>query len=104
MEMCIGLRMDGWMGAHGVYRSREKGVKELGWQQRRGRVRQRRGESFLQPATRDITVFLLRGFSLVRKNSFVCVCVRVCVRPAKPQHVSTAGTALRSPVLSCTPP
>lgn len=77
------------MGAHGVYCSRDKWLKELGRQQSRVRVRQR--ESFLQPATRDITVFLLRGFSLVRKNRFVCV--RVYAHPTKPQHVSTAGNA-----------
>lgn len=60
------------------YCSSHRGVKELGRQQKGARVRQRRRESFLQPATRDITVFLLRGFSLVRKNSFVCVCVCLC--------------------------
>lgn len=45
-------------------------------------MRHRRRESFLQPATRDITVFLLRGFSLVRKKGFVClsVCVSVCAK------------------------
>lgn len=41
------------------------------------RVRQRWGKSFLQCATRDITVFfLLRGVSLITKNSIVCLSVQ----------------------------
>lgn len=70
------------MRERGIYCSKEKRVKKLESQQRRERVRHRRRESFLQPATRDITVFLLRGFSLVRKKGFVClsVCVSVCAK------------------------
>lgn len=37
------------------------------------RVRQRRGESFLQLVARDITVFELRQVSLF---SFMCLCVQ----------------------------
>lgn len=70
------------MRERGIYCSKEKRVKKLESQQRRERVRHRRRESFLQPATRDITVFLLRGFSLVKKKGFVClsVCVSVCAK------------------------
>lgn len=70
------------MRERGIYCSKAKRVKKLESQQRRERVRHRRRESFLQPATRDITVFLLRGFSLVRKKGFVClsVCVSVCAK------------------------
>lgn len=70
------------MRERGSYCSKAKRVKKLESQQRRERVRHRRRESFLQPATRDITVFLLRGFSLVRKKGFVClsVCVSVCAK------------------------
>lgn len=45
----------------------------------RARVRQRRRESFLQPATGDITDFLLRGFSLIRKEQLCVRCVFTCV-------------------------
>lgn len=45
----------------------------------------------MQPATRDITVFLLAGLLLVRRSSFVCVCVSVCGRSAAStcQHQGT---------------
>lgn len=76
MQMCKEW-LNGGMGALGPYQQRKRGLKS---KEGTARVRQRQTESFLRPATRDITDFLLRGFSLIRKNSCVCVCgyVRAC--------------------------
>lgn len=115
-----GKTEDGCGGAEDDYRGKGRCAGDYGWMnggiwghcgarggaewvwdaaEQRGRVRHKHRESFLQPATRDITVFLLRGFSPV-----CFVGLGVCAHETKPEHVSTSGNAFCSALLLCTAP